>query len=201
MIALGFRPKTGWTSVVLLDGPAAEPRVLDSRRIELADPDVPESRQPYHAGFGTFQEDDAEVQRLVAANRRFARRVLAELLREYEAAGRTPVASAIVAGSDVDPARIANLHMRAHALEGRLYRDLVEETMREAALPCALLIERDLFATAAGRFGLPEDRLKRAAAQLGKSGGKALGGPWRAEEKAAAMAAWLVMVEAVGSRA
>ena len=63
------------------------PRVLDSRRIELCDPDEPDSRQPYHAGFGTFNEDDAEVKRLVRGVRRFASRAMKRLLDEYARGG------------------------------------------------------------------------------------------------------------------
>jgi len=72
--ALGFRVKTGWAAAVLLAGPADAPRVLDSRRVDLCDPAEPDARQPYHAGFGTFQEDDAEVRRQVERVRRFAQR-------------------------------------------------------------------------------------------------------------------------------
>ena len=50
-MSLGVTVKSGWTSVVLLGGLADAPRVLDTRRIDLSDPAVPESRQPYHDGF------------------------------------------------------------------------------------------------------------------------------------------------------
>jgi hypothetical protein len=193
--SLGFRVKTGWTAVVLLDGPSSAPRVLDARRIDLCDPEEPDARQPYHAGFGTFQEDDAEVARLVKGVRRYARGALARLLKEYGGT-RRPATSAVVAGSDVDPARIANLHMRAHALEGRLYRTLVEDGMRDAGVPCAVFVERELPATAAGRLGLAEDAVKRAAGALGKARDAGLDGPWRTEEKAAAIAAWLTLKDA-----
>src|SRR5438046_3000435 len=47
--AVGFRVKSGWATAVLLVGPARAPRVADRRVIELSDPAVPTSRQPYHA--------------------------------------------------------------------------------------------------------------------------------------------------------
>ena len=59
--------------------------------------------------------------------------------------------------------KIANLHMRAHALEGRLYRKVIEEALAAAGLGCELLLERDLFARAAERLGLREDALKKAS--------------------------------------
>jgi hypothetical protein len=189
--AVGFRAKTGWAAVVLLESTADGPRVLDSRRLELSDPKAPHARQPYHAGFGTFNQDDAEVKRLVRGVRRFAARAIQSLLGEYEAAGRAPRAGAVVAGSNVDPARIANLHMRAHALEGRLYREVVEEGLAAAELGCEVLLERNLFAGAAKRLGMREPALEKAVTELGRG----IAGGWRAENKAAAVAAWVALAE------
>jgi hypothetical protein len=191
--AVGFRAKTGWAAVVLLESDASGTRVLDSRRLDLCDPEAPAARQPYHAGFGTFNEDDGEVKRLVLGVHQFAARAIGSLLAGYDAVGHAPRAGAVVAGSAVDPARIANLHMRAHALEGRLYREVVEEALAEAGLRCELLLERDLYLRAAERLGMREAALKKAVAELGRG----VGGGWRAESKAAAVAAWL----ALGSRA
>jgi hypothetical protein len=187
--ALGFRAKTGWAAVVLLAGPLSGPRVIDSRRIELCDPGEPRSRQPYHAGVGIFQEDDAEVERLLRGVRRYAARILEGLLAEYARAGHRPRAGAVVAGSNVDPARIANLHMRAHALEGRLYRALIEEGLAASDLRCEVLIERELMERAVARLGRGEAPLKKAVAELGRE----VAGGWRAENKAAALAAWLAL--------
>jgi hypothetical protein len=188
-VAVGFRAKTGWAAVVLLESTADGPRLLDSRRLELCDPEEPDSRQPYHAGFGTFNENDAEVKRLVRGVRRFASRAMKRLLDEYSAARHAPRSGAVVAGSDVDPLKIANLHMRAHALEGRLYRNVVEDGLAAASLGCELLLERDLYSRAAQRLGLRESALKKAVTELGRS----IAGGWRAENKAAALAAWVVL--------
>jgi len=59
--AIGFTVKSGWASAVLLAGSAELPQIVDSRRIELSDPAIPESRQPYHAGFGTAREAGPEL--------------------------------------------------------------------------------------------------------------------------------------------
>jgi hypothetical protein len=192
-IAVGFRAKTGWAAVVLLESTAAGARVLDSRRIELCDPDEPDARQPYHAGFGTFNQDDAQVKRLVRDVRRFAGRVMKRLLDGWAAEGLAPRGGAVVAGSNVDPARIANLHMRAHALEGRLYREVVEEGLSAAGLGCEVLLERDLYPRAAERLGLGEAALRQAVTELGRG----VAGGWRAESKAAALAAWVTLADAL----
>jgi hypothetical protein len=188
-IAIGLRAKTGWAAAVLLAGPVETPRVLDSRRVELCDPADPDSRQPYHAGVGTFQDDDAEVKRVVRAVRRYAARAMKELLAGHGTARRAPHAGAVVAGSDIDPAKIGNLHLRAHALEGRLYRDAAAEGLAAAGIGCEVMLERDLYQQGARRLGLPEPQLRERVTALGRG----VAGGWRAENKAAALAAWIAL--------
>ena len=48
-IALGFRAHSGWAAVVAIGGSRDAPVVLMRTRIELADPEIPESIQPYHS--------------------------------------------------------------------------------------------------------------------------------------------------------
>jgi len=51
--AAGFTVKSGWACAVLIGGTPAGPRLVDSRRVEISDPGIPDAKQPYHAGFGT----------------------------------------------------------------------------------------------------------------------------------------------------
>jgi len=184
--AVGLRIKSGWATTVLLAGPAKAPRVVDRRVTLLADPDDPETRQPFHAGLDTHESRAAQaVKRLVTAVERFAHRSVAGLIAEYRAAGYRIRGAGIVVGSLVDPASIANDHIRAHAEEGRLFRVVVEAAVRARRLPVRVLREKDLYAT--------EARFRRRVAALGE----AVEGPWRAEEKAAALAAWMVLRSAI----
>ncbi|MGA7870989.1 MAG: hypothetical protein WCA22_08820, partial [Candidatus Binatus sp.] len=48
-LAIGFRVKTGRATAVVMAGPATAPRVLSRRSLQLFDPAIPESYQPYHA--------------------------------------------------------------------------------------------------------------------------------------------------------
>ncbi len=180
--ALGFRIKSGWATTVLLGGAATAPKVLDRRIILLADPDDPEARQPYHAGLGTHEARAAKaVKRLVKAVERFAHRSVARQIAGYRAAGHRVRGVGIVVGSVIDPARIPNEHIRAHAEEGRLFRTVVERAIRACRLRARVMVEKELYVTAA--------RFRRRVAALGEH----VVGPWRAEEKAAALAAWMVL--------
>ena len=55
---IGFRVKSGWATAVLLARPIQSPQVFDRRILELSDPAIPESRQPYHAGAGALDAHD-----------------------------------------------------------------------------------------------------------------------------------------------
>jgi len=193
--SLGFRVKSGWATTVLVGGPPTSPQVLDHRIVQLSDPARPASRQPFHGGTGREERDGRKVARRVASIRRFARRSLADLIKRYRAAGHRLRGVAVVAGSDIEPDRIANPHIRAHAQEGKLFRTVLEDGARRAGLPCLTVLERDLFAQAAQALGRPAPDLKRAVTALGRGGrgGRGRDGGWRAEEKAATLAAWLVL--------
>jgi hypothetical protein len=187
--AVGFRVKSGWATAVLVAGPVRSPRVLDRRRAELSDPAVPASHQPYHAAMGTLQTDGAKVEQLRKVIVQAADRSVAELLHAYRDAGQQVATAALVVGSEIDPERITNPHIRAHALEGRLFRTVLEDALRSGGVPATVVVERDLYARAAQVLGRSEAELKRLATELGR----AVGGPWRADEKAAALAACLTL--------
>jgi hypothetical protein len=187
--AVGVTVKSGWASVVLLGGSAAAPLVLDSRRIDLSDPALPESRQPYHAGFATARPDGPELTRLLMSVKRFGGRAMAGIAREYRSAGYRLAGMGIVVGSLIDPTRIGNDHIRIHALEGRFFRGVVESAAVRSKLAHFTWRERDLRISASEGLERPEARLKFTLTELGKG----IDGPWRAEEKSAALAAWLTL--------
>lgn len=175
---------------MLVEGPARSPRVIDRRAIELSDPHVPTSRQPYHAVRDARPGQAAKLERrLRGLVERVAKRSLGLLVKEYRRQGRPVGRVALVVGSLIDPSSIGNDHIRAHALEGQLFRTALERAARAARLPHTTLVERALYETAATRLKRSPVALKRAVKDLGG----AFGGPWRADEKAATLAAWLAL--------
>lgn len=188
-LALGFRVKSGRAIAVLVAGPIQTPRVLNRREIDLCDSDIPESRQPYHAAMGTLETDEAKVERRRKVVAEAANRSVAELIGDYRNAGYQIRAAGLVVGSDIDPAKITNPHIRAHALEGRLFRTVVEDAVRSQGLACSTFVERSVYTDAAAVLQRSEQDLKSAVAKLGKE----QGGPWRADEKTACLAAWLAL--------
>ncbi len=183
---LGFRVKSGWAAAVLIANSANAPTVIDSRVIELADPDVADSRKPYHAGFGTAQTDTAKVTRLVRGIERFSRRTIAALVAEYRERYRLRSA-AVVAASLTDPATIANQHMRAHASEGRLFRTVLVAGLKRCGVAVRVVLEREVYELLGKALRRSPRRAKTQVAALGDGVAR-----WRAEQKVAAAAAWLV---------
>jgi len=189
--AVGFTVKSGWASAVLMTGSATAVHLVDARRVDLSNPQLPESRQPYHAGTGTARPDGPELSRLVTSVESFGKQSVTEAIDSYQHAGYRLRGLGVVVGSLIDPNGIANAHIRIHALEGRLFRRVVEEAAAERHLPCSTWRERDLYGVAARVLRQQESHLRRVL----KACGETTGGPWRAEQKAAALAAWLVLAD------
>jgi len=192
MTAVGFRVKSGYAIAVVLDGSRQTPRPVASRIVELSDPGVAETRQPYHDGFYKTEEDAREIARRVRIVKRCAKKSVAALVSEMEreALAERTWRAALVVGSLIDPNTVGNPHIRAHAHEGQLFRVVLEEALAEHAVDCDVIVDKQLASQVAKELGRPAS-VARAVASFGKT----LGGRWRAEEKAAATAAWLALRE------
>ena len=190
--ALGFRVKSGWAAVVLLTGTVRSPQPSDIGRIELCDPQRPETRQPYHAAMGELETDSARLNRRERVVRGISQESLTRLLNCYRQKRFQISRAALVVGSQIDPARIANPHIRAHVLEGRLFRSVIEQVLHDHEIRTELLLERDTYASVAARLTQSSDDLEQAIRDFGLSAA-AKGGPWRAEQKLAALAALFVL--------
>jgi hypothetical protein len=197
--SVGFRIKSGYAIAVVLEGSRQAPAAVARQIVELSDPEAAETRQPYHHGFGKEENDEGEIARRIAIVRRCAARAVGALLRdacrsEPDGTRRRerngPRQAGLVVGSVIEPQQVGNPHIRAHASEGKLFRTVVEEALRAHGVPCTIFLEKQLSATAAGTLGRDEGAIKRTVAELGKT----VGGPWRADEKAAAIAAWLTLL-------
>src|SRR5712691_8182488 len=119
-VALGFRVKSGFAIAVALRGPASSPQAVARRVVELSDPDASETRQPYHDGFYHEQNDAREIARRVTIVERCAKKSVALLIDDVCGERRARLRAGLVVGSVIDPERVGNPHIRAHASEGRL---------------------------------------------------------------------------------
>jgi hypothetical protein len=188
-VALGFRVKSGWATAVLLTGPARSGRVCRSFAIDLSDPKIPATRQPYHAAMGKLETNAAKLKARLQIVRRVTRQSIANVLADCRRRNFKVYGAGLVVGSQIDPGLIANPHIRAHALEGQLFRTALDAALHARGIHTVVLIERDAYGEAAIKLRKSIGEVQRAIQNLGRSAER----PWRAEQKLASLAAWIAL--------
>jgi hypothetical protein len=188
--ALGFRVKSGWAMAVLLAGPWNAPKLVRCQSVLLSDPKIPQSKQPCHAALALpAKEGNALTKKLGRTVAGAAKKSVQELLKQASAEGYGVLGAVLVVGSLVDPGTLHNDHIRAHGLEGQLFRTVLEDALGEQEIPCKVLLEKTAYLTASSALGKSPTDTKRMIAALGEL----QEGAWRAEEKLAALAACLAL--------
>jgi len=168
---IGLRAKTGRAIAIVLTGDRRRVDFVWRGEITLVDRDHPATGQPYHELMHLpWSESVIAVQPLIEAIERVAEIGLGEIVR---ANGITAVG--VVGAPPRNLARIGNEHIRAHAAEGTLFRQVLEVAAKRLGLPCCAFTEKEI-------EQLPDAQMKR----IGKEAGR----PWRIDERLAASAAW-----------
>src|SRR5260370_40739232 len=86
-LAIGFRVKTGRATAVVMPGPSSAPRVLSRKSLQLWDPAITESHQPWHADFELPPDESARIVPVaLKAVERVALSALRELVGEIQPA-------------------------------------------------------------------------------------------------------------------
>jgi len=191
-VALGLKAHSGWAALVTLAAPDGALELVDRRRIELIlAGDAYWAKQPYHAAEGLEPGDARDVvKRGIASARRLAVRELRAAVKRARDA-KHEIAACAVLSSDPLPgwsvAEILAVHFRMHKAEGVLFREALARAAETCGLPLVLIREKDLAEHAERTLGTPSARLTRTILELGKSAGA----PWGADQKQAALAAWI----------
>jgi hypothetical protein len=177
--------------VVAVAGSAGAPEVLERRRIELADRNVPGSVQPYHRarelaleepGLGKAQ---AHISRTQSASRELAWKAIQELIDDWKQ--HEVRVCGVLMGSGRPLANLAatlGSHPAIHSAEGEFFREAVIDAAERSKLTVRRVKEKELLSTAGTELAQRVDRL-----------GKILGSPWRQDEKYATLAGLLALAE------
>jgi hypothetical protein len=189
LAAVGFRVKSGWAAAVLLTGSARSPQLCGVERIDLSDPRLTETRQPYHATMGRLETDAKKISRRVDVVRRITKKSIAKLFAGYRQQNFTIKRAALVVGSQIDPCSVANPHIRAHAFEGQLFRSVLEQSLHGHGIRTEVLLEREVYGKAAVELKQSNENVRRMIQNFGRD----TEAPWRAEQKLAAIAAWYAL--------
>ena len=185
--ALGVRAHSGWAAYVVLAGNPKSPDILARGRMELCDPAITGSKQPYHeAEPMAFAAAGKFIARCAASSAALAEASIAAIRKQ------APIRSCCVltaSGRPLPDLRgILASHAAIHAAEGEFYRDAVAAACTGIGIAVRRVRERDIEAelqnlpvsTAAARARLAEF-------------GKSLGVPWTQDEKLSALGAWLTL--------
>lgn len=197
LAALGFRAHSGWAVLAAAGGQAGAPMVLLRRRVDLADPAIRGSVQPYHAAAQTDPREAAGyIGRCARSTSAMAQRAVRAAVEELHRKSYRVSGCCVLEASGrplPDLASILAAHPLIHTAEGVFFRQSLKEACAACGLPVVGIKERDLLDQAAARLCMSTADLLRRAAEMGKG----VGPPWRQDEKLSAIAAWLVLTDSV----
>jgi hypothetical protein len=145
-ITLGI---VGEARVLLLKGSAASVTLLDCRSIDLADPALPQSRQPYYDETGALRKNGPELARLISSVEGFGHQSVTDVIDRYRADGHSLQGLAIIVRTLAHPHHFDNDRMRGHALEQQLFRRVIETASAHRLVPSFIFRAHDLFEFAA----------------------------------------------------
>jgi hypothetical protein len=171
--AIGFRAHSGWAAAVAVAGGKA----IERRRLEICDCLLRGSAQPYHTvAKMPLPEARRFLERCARISTAMAEQAVRKMTTELAAGGYRVSHCSILLGSGRPLGELEKTlasHPLIRTAEGEFYREALREACRLCGLPIEGIKERDLSARLAD------------AAELGK----ALGPPWRRDEKLCALAA------------
>jgi hypothetical protein len=200
-VSLGFRAQRGGAVVVVAGLAAGSPQLVLSTFLATAAAGDRLALEPYHVAFemprGPAGEVSPEVVAAVAEGRRrqgeMARTGLDALLRGVRELGGEPVVAALLVNrvgwlTDLlEHSLSAPEHPPVH--EGLAVREALRSAFGRSGLPTTEMDEKLLPETAQVTLGLSPAELDARLKLLGAAAGK----PWRKEQKAACLAAWVAL--------
>jgi hypothetical protein len=189
-VSIGFRAKTGRAICVVLGGSSDAPLIIKKLELRLTDPKLPATFQPYHEVMELpWQQSQKAAHKSVKAIEAVARKGVKGLVDELKAKGMKVSGVGIVGAPDRDLSRIGNFHIRAHAAEGVLFRQVLNLAAEANGLRWQIIPDKKFDEVTATTLGAKAAGVKRKIAELGRT----VPAPWRADEKQAATAAWLML--------
>ncbi len=174
--AIGLRAHSGWAALVAVAGTLDAPRILERRRIVIADPEIAGSKQPYHAAAELpFPQAEALVKQAIDSSRALALETLSATVQALRSRGHEVVGCGVLLGSGkaLPPlAKVLAAHALIHTAEGEMFRDVLLWAAKEFCLPVT---------------GVREKSLDPASVQRIASLGKLIGPPWTQDQKYATL--------------
>lgn len=179
--------------MVVLGGTAANLRVLARARVELIDDKDPESKQPYHTvEFVCLEEAAGRLRGYLDTATALAYAAIAAQRANLGERGYQLKAVGILGAADRKPSSLSSIlasHALIHAAEGDHYRSALSAATERHGLRVRRIQARALEDHAVGELRLPLRTVLDTVNGLGRQ----VGPPWGADQKKAALLAWMLL--------
>ena len=158
-------------------------RVLERRRIVIADPEIPGSKQPYHAAaLLPFPRAEAFVRKTIESSRALALEAFEATVKALRSQGHEVAGCRVVLGSGKALPGLEGIlasHALIHTAEGEMFRNVLVWAAESLRLPVT---------------GVREKALDTTALQRIDAFGKLIGPPWTQDQKYATVVALMALV-------
>jgi hypothetical protein len=179
--------------MVAVAGTRRSPQVVHRSRVEMITGTGFRARQPYHNA-AEMKLDAAKrfiATALHSATQQAAERVSA-LLTELRGQREDVKKGGILLASGRALPELRSIlasHALIHAAEGELFRTALIQACQQCAVNLTGTREREIMSVGSKRLNIKEGDLGLRLTEMGR----ALGRPWRQDEKLATLAAWLAL--------
>lgn len=191
--AIGFASHSGWAAMVVLGESAAGLQVLARSRLELIDSHDPESKQPYHAvEMVCVEEAMGRLDGYMTVAKSMAYQGIHAKREDLKVMGYRLKSVGILESAARKPSSLASIlasHAAIHAADGDHFRNALAAAAEQDGLTVYRIRSRALEGEAAAGLRRPIQKLRDAVASLGRQ----VGSPWGADQKQAALLAWLIL--------
>jgi len=191
--AIGFSPHSGWAAMIALNSSAAGLRVLGRARVELIDAHDPESKQPYHAvEFLCVEEATGRLDGYMAVARTLAQSAIQTQAQDLKERGYQLKSIGIVDSASRKQSSLSSIlasHALIHAADGDHFRNALSAGAELLGLRVCRVQARALEDLAMDSLRLPKTRVLDTVNELGRQ----VGPPWGADQKQAALLAWILL--------
>jgi hypothetical protein len=190
---IGVRMHSGWGALVAVSNNAGTVEVIRRQRVAITAPGTRGGNQPYHfAKSLELPEAEKFLEDYFVASKRLALAAVRDLVGGL--GGQCCVVGSAVllaSGRPLPPlTKILASHALIHAAEGEFFREAFSKGCESLDVPVTGFRERDLNACVQTTFGKAATRIGQQISTLGRS----LGPPWTQDQKMAALAALVVLV-------
>jgi hypothetical protein len=192
---MSFASHSGWAAMIVLGSAAAGPQVLARSRVELIDAHDPESKQPYHAVETVCVEEAmGRLDGYMAVAKSMACSSIQAQREGLEVRGYRLSSVGILESASRKQSSLASIlasHALIHAADGDHFRNALAVAAEQLGLSVSRIQARTLEEQAAAVLGRPLQELRDTVNALGRQ----VGSPWGADQKKAALLAWLILAQ------